>query len=414
MQVTSRSLVVWLAASALVGCGRDPVSPGGQPAALTALPRALTAPEHKVIDAANAFSFALLGKVSAAQRDSNVFVSPLSASFSLGMAMNGAASNTFDEMRSALQFGGATQQEINEGYKSLIALLTSLDPQVTTQIANSIWYRKTFPFYQTFLDAGKNYFDAEIRPLDFADVSGSLASINGWVNEKTRGKIPTILDQIETDDVMFLINAIYFNGMWRDKFDPAETRDAQFSAVDGSKQAVKLMHRQAEMSYAETDAYQAVDLPYGNAAFSMTVLLPKAGHDISEVVGSLTPASWQLATASWSTRLVELSLPKLKLSYQRMLNDDLKALGMVAPFGAADFTRMSSQGDKLYIAFVKQKTFVDVHEEGTEAAAVTVTGIKVTSAPVTIPMRIDRPYVFAIRERLSGTILFVGKIVRMP
>jgi serpin B len=168
------------------------------------------------------------------------------------------------------------------------------------------------------------------------------------------------------------------------------------------------------MSYAETDAYQAVDLPYGNAAFSMTVLLPKAGHDISEVVGSLTPASWQLATASWSTRLVELSLPKLKLSYQRMLNDDLKALGMVAPFGAADFTRMSSQGDKLYIAFVKQKTFVDVHEEGTEAAAVTVTGIKVTSAPVTIPMRIDRPYVFAIRERLSGTILFVGKIVRMP
>jgi serine protease inhibitor len=135
---------------------------------------------------------------------------------------------------------------------------------------------------------------------------------------------------------------------------------------------------------------------------------------VSEVVAALTPASWQSLTSRFGTPLVDLSIPKIKLSYERTLNDDLKALGMKAPFGVADFTRMSSQGDKLYIAFVKQKTFVDVHEEGTEAAAVTVTGIRVTSAPVAVSMRVDRPYVFVIRERLSGTILFMGKIVRMP
>ena len=397
-------------------CGQTVTDPSNRPAPLEALPRSLTVAEQKLIGAANAFTFALLEKTSAAERGTNVFISPLSASFALGMTMNGAASQTFDEMRAALQATGATQQEINDGYKSLIALLTTLDPAVQMQIANSIWYRAVFPFLPEFLDAGKTYFDAEVRGLNFDDAAGSLSTINGWVDNKTNGRIQKILEVIRAEDVMFLINAIYFKGSWRDKFDPAQTRDTPFQALDGTRQPMKLMHRLGKLSYAETPAWQAVDLPYGNSAFSMTVLLPKAGTDFESVAGSLTPASWRALTEGMTMQEVDFSLPKLRLSYERMFNDDLKALGMRRPFipGGADFTRMSTMGNELFISFVKQKAFVDINEEGTEAAAVTVVGIGVTSAPVVPVMRVDRPYLFAIRERLTGTLLFVGKIVRMP
>jgi serpin B len=415
---SSLLLCAVLATAGTSACSKDPNSPGGTPAeALTSLPRQLTIAEQKVIGASNAFAFSLFAQVNSAQRDSNVFISPLSASFALGMTLNGAANQTFDEMRTALQFGGATQQEINDGYKSLIALLLSLDPRVTMQIANSIWYQRDFPFNQSFLDVGKTNFDAEIRGLNFADVPGSLAAINGWVNTKTNGKIPSIIDSIDPDLVMFLINAIYFNGSWRTKFDASLTTDAQFQPSTGAAQPVKLMHRNDKMLYAETGTYQAVDLPYGDSAFTMTVVLPKQGQSVETVAASFSPNTWQALTNSLHVTTVDLFLPKLKLSYERQLKTDLQALGMRIPFvpDQADFTKMSTtRGRELYIKFVKQKTYVDVHEEGTEAAAVTGVGIGVTSVPLTVTMRVDRPYVFVLRERLSGTVIFMAKINRMP
>jgi serine protease inhibitor len=404
---------------AISACSDSTVGPAGsgQSPARTALPRELTASEHKVIDASNAFALSLFARVNAAQRDSNVFISPLSASMALGMALNGAAGQTFDQMRSALQFGTASQQEINDGYKSLIALLSSLDPAVKMQIANAIWYQSNFPFNQSFLDDGKTFFDAEIRGLNFADVPASLTAINGWVNTKTNGKIPTILDSIDPDLVMFLVNAIYFNGSWRTKFDPALTTDAQFQPATGPAQAVKLMHRNGKIHYAETPTFQAVDLPYGDSSFTMTVVLPKQGQTVETLAASLTSAAWQTLAASFQSTTVDLFLPKLRLSYERQLKPDLQALGMLAAFvpNWADFTKMSTtRGRDLYVKFVKQKTFVDVNEEGTEAAAVTGIGIGVTSAPLTVTMRVDRPYMFVLRERLSGTVLFVAKIARMP
>ncbi len=418
MTLTRRFWLLFLAAATATGaaCGTTPTEPGSQPAELTALPRALTSAELKVRDGANAFSFALWGRLNAAQRDTNVFVSPLSASLALGMTMNGAANQTFDEMRLALQFSGASQQEINEGYQSLLALLTSLDPSVQTRVANSIWYRIGFPFRQPFLDATRTYFDAEVRGLDFSDAAGSLRAINGWVGDKTSGKIPTILDEVKPEDVMFLINAIYFKGSWREKFDAGETASAPFHASGGATQTAQLMHRLGEAPYTQSPTWQAVDLPYGNGAFTMTVVLPKEGSDVESVAASLTPAAWQALTGALAKTKVDLSLPRLRLSYERPLNDDLKSLGMRVPFmkDVADFTPMSPMGNSLFIEFVKQKTFVDVNEEGTEAAAVTAVGIGVTSAPVVQVVRVDRPYLFLLRERLSGTVLFMGKIVRMP
>lgn len=400
----------------LAACGTstDPRT-GDVPAELKALPRALTAPEQQVVSSANDFAFALFKKVSGAQRDSNVFISPVSASMALGMTMNGAANQTFDQMRSALSFGSASQQSINDGYKGLIGLLRGLDASTTFQLANSIWYRQEFPFEQSFLETGRSYFDAEIRGMDFASPT-ALPTINGWVSDHTNGKIPKILDAITDDQVMFLINAIYFKGSWRNRFDPAQTRDAPFHAAGGVTQTAKLMHRAGDQKLliGGNADYQFAELPYGNGAWAMTIVLPSEGKDVEAIAQSLDAAAWASITSGLHERTgVDVYLPKFRLEYTRTLNDDLKALGMIDAFAAADFTRMSaSRGLDLYIQFVKQKTFVDVNEEGTEAAAATAVGIGLTSASPNFV--VDRPFIFAIRERLSGTILFMGKIVRIP
>jgi serine protease inhibitor len=398
-----------------LACSNATEPKAGEPGpVLDALPRALSTGEQKIITATNDFSFSLFRQLGAAQPDSNVFVSPLSASMALGMAMNGAAGTTFDEMRSTLGFGTAAESEIDQGYKSLITLLRGLDPSVDFRIANSIWTREGFPVTPTFTDAGRNWFDAQVGTLDFASPS-AVKTINDWVSSSTAGKIPSILDKIENDEVMFLINAIYFKGSWREKFDPAQSQSAPFHGIAGD-QPTTLMHRDGTIRFTQTPGFSAVDLPYGNSAYSMTVVLPAAGQNVDAVLASLRSAAW----STWATQFhdadVDLYLPRIKLTWERGLIPDLQALGMHAAFvdGGADFTRLSPLGDRLFISTVKQKTFVDVNEEGTEAAAVTNVGISLTSAPIRITFRVDRPYVFVIRERLSGTVLFLGAIRRMP
>ena len=404
--------VALVGAAAAMGCAGSSAEPGSRPAR-TDLPRALTAQEQQVRTSANAFSFALWRQLNTDAPNTNIFVSPLSASFALGMTMNGAAGQTFDEMRSALQFGTTPLSDIDAGYKSLITLLTSLDPGVTMQIANSIWYRNTFTVNKPFLDVATSSFDATVSPLDFGDVSGSLGKINGWVDTKTNHRISSILDGIDPNDVMFLINAIYFKAGWRDKFDPTKTVTAPFHGTTGDR-SVSLMHRLDETSYAETATYQAVDLPYGDSVFTMTVVLPKDGSSVDAVAASLTVDSWNTLTSAFRSSSVDLYLPKMKLEWQKSLIPELNALGMHAAFGAADFTPMSPLGKQLFISQVRQKAYVDVDEEGTEAAAVTVVGVTLTSAPISRQMRVDRPFIFAIRERLTGTVLFMGKVLNLP
>src|SRR5437763_1420248 len=271
--------------------------PGEQSPVLDALPRALSAGEQKIIAANNDFSFALFRRLGVAHSDSNVFVSPLSASMALGMAMNGASGTTFDEMRATLGFGAASESEIDQGYKSLIALLRGLDPAVDFRIANSIWTRTGFPVTPSFLDAGRNWFDAQVASLDFTSPT-ALSTINGWVSTATAGKIPTILDRIEDDQVMFLINAIYFKGSWRAKFDPALTIDAPFHGVGGD-QPTKLMHREGSMGYLQTPTFAAVDLPYGNSAYAMSVVLPNPGQSVDAVLASLQTGAWSTWTSQF-------------------------------------------------------------------------------------------------------------------
>ena len=403
--------VVLLAAS--VACS-NPTGSGGQPPVITALPRQLTPAEQALATSTNGFAFSLLQAVNAGTPDSNVFISPLSASMALGMALNGAATETYDEMRAALGLERRPLTELNGGYKALIELLRGLDQTVDFRIANSVWYRDTFApsIAPAFLADTKQSFDARVTGLNFASPQ-ALTTINDWVKTGTSGKIDKILDDIPGNVVMYLMNAIYFKGAWRQPFDPKRTADATFTDHRGAHASVKMMTRKGGFRLRSGSDAMVLELPYGGDAFVMTVVLPPEGTDINSFVSALTAARWNATTSGLAESSFDLYLPRFKLTWSDGLNDELKSMGMRRAFvpDGADFTRLSpTMGRNLYITDVRQKTFVDVNEEGTEAAAVTSVGVGVTSLPPSI--RLDRPFVFAIRERITGTILFVGKIVR--
>jgi serine protease inhibitor len=400
---------------ALAGCGAGSTGPGpggDPPPILTELPRALSPAELRIVEGANAFTFDLARQATRAlPPDSNAVLSPLSASMALGMALNGANGETWTAMRAALRLEGMEEADIDQGYRDLTALLRGLDARTEMLVASSMWADRRLALLPAFVDAGRSFFDAEVATLDFGSPE-ALAAINGWVNDATRDRIPKLLDHISNEEVLFLVNAIYFKGTWRTAFDPDDTRDGPFHAAHGRVMTVPLMTLKDELRYAATDDWQAVDLLYGNGAFAMTVLLPASGRTPAELLGELSPERWTELAGRFQERLVTLALPRFQVEYGRKLDEDLRALGMGIAFGAeADFSRIADVApDRLYITRVEQKTFVEVNEAGTEAAAATAVGIGIISLPEVTAVRVDRPFVFAIRERLSGAVLFLGVI----
>ncbi len=396
----------------LLGCA-DPAGTNGKPAIITQLPRQLSAAERGIVQSTPDFAVNLLKAVNTGFAGKNVFISPLSASMALGMTLNGVGGDTYAEMRQALALPDQPLNELNAGYKALIALLQSLDPKVQFNVANSIWYRDTFgpAITPKFLTDVRDAFSAEARGLDFASPQ-AVPTINSWVRDKTENKIDKILDNISSATVMYLMNAIYFKGAWRDPFTKARTAPAAFTIPAGSTVMVDMMTRRSGFRANLVSGTQVVELPYGGDAWVMTLLLPPAGISIDDFVAALTPAAWTGFTGEAAESTAQLHLPRFKLSWtDENLKGKLSLLGMNKAFvpNVADFTPLSATlGRELYISNVVQKTFVDVNEEGTEAAAVTSVGVEVTSLPAQI--RFDRPFVFAIRERLTGTVAFVGKI----
>jgi serpin B len=393
----------------LAACG-DPVGLG-EVEPITELPRALSVAEAEVIARSNRFGAELLREVLADDDRDNVILSPLSASMALGMTMNGTDGETFDAIRGGLGFEVLSQEEINDAYRGLIELLTELDPTVRFDIANSVWAREEIPFHQSFFDVVSASFEAEATALDFDDPA-SLDVINGWVNDRTNGFIDSIVDQLDPALVMLLINAIYFEASWTNAFDPADTREQLFRRADGSTVTVDMMSiSDAELGFGGGSVggagYMVVELPYGGGAFSMLVVVPDA--DVRELAAGLDDDAWAGIAEGLTPTVVDgVSIPKFELSHDTYLNDALKRMGMEVAFTpSADFTRMSPIGDQLCIAYVRQKTFMEVDERGTRAAAVTAVGIGLESFTGLVA---DRPFLIAIRERLSGTLLFVGVV----
>jgi serpin B len=385
---------------------------------IEALPRSLSVQEEQLVIAGNDFAFRLLQQVHGTAPDSNAFLAPLSASMALGMTLNGAAGTTFEEMRSTLGFGSMTLDDINEGYRNLMDLLLTLDPSVELGIGNSIWYRQDLPVRQDFLDRVAAYFDAVASQMDFASPDAARI-INDWVKDQTRGKIQEIVeDPIDAAVVMYLINAVYFKASWTHRFPKNKTEQADFFGVGGDTEPLPLMELKDTVLYAETDSYQVVDLPYGGKAFSMTLLLPRNGTSVTDLIATLDRERWEGIVESLRPEEGTVWLPRFRMEWGRELKDDLRAMGMKVPFmgGQADFSGLSDEAIQrgLYISKVKQKTYVDVNEEGTEAAGVTSVEIRETSAGGPFSFRADRPFLFLLRERFSETILFAGVLVRAP
>jgi serine protease inhibitor len=386
--------------------------PDGPPRRIEALPRELTIAEREVIDRSNDFAFELLRQVRARRTSPNTFLSPLSASMALGMTLNGAANATFDSMRVTLGFENLTQGEINRSYHDLTEMLVGLDPHVELLIANATFARQGFPFLQSFFDTVTTWFDAEAQTLDFGDPS-AVNAINQWASDNTKGLIPEVIDEIDPDLILFLLNAVYFRGDWTSQFDEAKTADAPFTLADGTEVQVPTMRDDVRYGLHPTENALLGELPYGGQAFVMDVVVPRDTATLDGLLASLDAQTW----ADWTTGLPEdyndgdprrISLPRLQLQTDDTLNAPLTNMGMGIAFDPlrADFTRLTPVGAR--IDFVKQNTYLEVDEEGTTAAAVTTVGVRPISMPM--PFVVDRPFLLVIRERLSGTILFIGAI----
>ncbi len=382
--------------------------------------RELTPSEKEVTGAANTFGINLLAKLSELDDEKeNIFISPLSISIALGMALHGAEGETQEEMKQVLEFHNMPIGDINEAYRGLLDLLPYIDPDVELLIANSMWYRIGFPVLDSYIETNKKYFDAEVDALDFSLPEASDI-MNNWVNEKTKGLIEDIVpEEIDPLTVMYLINAVYFKGDWAIQFDKEDTRDADFRLEDGSTIPVKMMHQKdsfrVSLSYQDVSV---IDLPYSDGHYSMTIVLPPQNVSIHELTGSMTSEKWQtwLGKLPDEPREIDVYIPRFTLEYEKSLVDVLQALGMRRAFSPAlaefdgIYDREKIGGENLYISNVMHKTFVDVNEEGTEAAAATSVEFGVTSAPPAF--RADSPFLMAIRESSSDTILFIGKVYK--
>jgi serpin B len=329
----------------------------------------------------------------------------------IAMTYNGAASTTKKAISQTMSFAPLTEQELNESFKSLSGLLTGIDKQVTFTSANSIWHSNQIALQPAFTGLNREFFDAEIKGLNFSD-SGSPAVINTWVKEKTKGKIEEIVESIRPDQLLFLINAIYFKGAWTYQFDKKLTQDASFQLADGSSSTVKMMAlKNASYSLYQDNSKTVVDLPYGNKQYSMTLIIPVQNKQIPDIEQEVTDENLTTWLKEANASSLDLYMPKFTLDYELQLKETLIAMGMGEAFSdQADLSRMVEGVSKgIAIGDVKHKTFIEVNEEGTEAAAVTSVDIVVTSMPPAV--YVNKPFLFMIREKSTGTVLFIGKIM---
>jgi len=334
----------------------------------------------------NTFAFNLLKTVYANEQEGkNLLLSPLSASFSFLILNNGASGNTQEEIQQTLGYDGVSRDVINVYAQKLVDAMQKLDSRTTVESANSIWIQKDFQVIDAFKQVNLKYFEADTKNVDFGKQT-TLNQINSWVSEKTNGKIPTILNTLPDPLArMMLMNALYFKGYWKDPFDKKLTANAVFRTSAGEEQTVPTMMQNGISRYTKVGNSSAVELPFGNEAFSLVVVLPGEDTPISTVVEQIDNDWWEKITdfdktayemaAQKRAYSVHLEIPRFKLEYERSLVGDLKVLGMQLPFDleAADFSLISK--DELFVSEVKQKAFAQMDENEMEAAAVTIINI---------------------------------------
>lgn len=372
----------------------------------------LTEKTARLLEAENDFGFELFRLVYKTETEhENIMISPLSVSLALAMTYNGANRETKTAMEKTLKVYGLTPDDINKSYFDLVNALKSLDKKVLLEIANAIYYRNDFMVENSFIKTNQQYYNAEVSALDFSSPQ-ALNTINGWVAEKTHDKIETILDEIKPSHVMFLLNAIYFKGIWAKEFNTKSTETLPFYLENETNIQTETMQRLDTLPYTSNDLFSAVQLSYGKGSYNMYVFLPNPEKNIQDIVDKLDADNWETWMKSFGVKQnVDIKFPKFKYEYDANLNDVLTEMGMGVAFtGAADFTGINRDGD-LSIDYVKHKSFIEVNEEGTEAAAVTIVAIDRTSAgPQNISFYVNRPFFYAITEKSTGAVLFMGTV----
>jgi serpin B len=364
--------------------------------------------QQQKVSGDNSFTLKLFKNLDSANTaGNNLFVSPLSVSFALGMTSNGANGTTLDAFKKTLNFSGLTQDQVNAYYQTLLNNLPELDPNTTVKIANSIWYNQNFSALPKFLQTNNSYFNAKVQALDFSN-SSSVNTINSWVDTQTNGAIPSIVSQIQSSDEMYLVNAIYFKSIWNEKFDPAKTSPLPFTLADNSQVQTSFMDGKVDFKRFDNSEVHVFELPYSNSRYSMVIAMPETGTSVTQLAAGLDSAKWNLWMKSLNSTNSDLKLPKFKFSYSTNLNNPLAELGLGIAFsGNADFSGINSS-TPLQISRVDQKAYIDVDESGTTAAAATVVAVGTTAVPNPPPTVIDHPFIFVIRQVNTGLILFAG------
>lgn len=363
-----------------------------------------------MIESNNTFAFNILSRISQNEGNAkNIFISPLSIYSALSMAANGANGKTYEAFENTLSYpyqGDENFQKLSELYQ----LLQSDNENITIEIANSLWADDQFEVKQKYKDETVEYFHAEVNQADFR-LPGTVDIINGWIEEKTHNKIQKMLSGISPDEVLFLINAIYFKADWKYEFNPENNQDMSFSPENGSSVEVEYMTRESDLKYFSNDLFGAIKLPYIDSNYSMVILLPNMNKTSEEIIDSLNSDLWKEMKEGFQNKTVTLNLPKFKFEYGvKNINSELIDLGLGIAFtNKADFTNISDT--KLAISRVLHKAFIEVNEKGSEAAAVTVVGFVTTSVdPNHVYFNVNRPFIFAICEESTNTVLFIGRV----
>lgn len=369
----------------------------------------LTRAEQDLVNESNNFAFSLFRQVTS---DKSEIVSPISITYALGMLNNGAAGETQKEINKVLGFGTAGADSINAFCRKMLTEAPTLDKLTKVMIANTIYMNKDYELKSDFINKAKTFYDAEPETRDFHD-GKTMDVINQWASDHTEKMIEKVLNEqsFNPDAVSYLLNAIYFKGTWAEKFDKDNTKDETFKGYSADKQ-VPMMHQEHEFNYTETDDCQALCLPYGNKAYRMTILLPKEGKTINDVLKNLTAESWE-RYQFMDRAYVDLKLPRFESTTDVGLNDIMSALGMPRAFDPylAEFPNFCNV--PTFIGMMKQVAKIKLNEEGTEAAAVTVIGEYVSAIEPSEPQHVqffaNRPFLYVISEQSTGAIFFIGQ-----
>lgn len=364
--------------------------------------------QYDLLQRNNDFALQLFQRTAGMQ---SVVLSPLSVTYLMSMLAEGAEGETDRQILRTLGWEGVTHTELQTLCHELLTKTPLIDPSTTLSVANCLAVHQSLSLQKEYVKQLKSQYMAEVKRLDFSKPA-AIEAINGWCYDRTQGMIPKIIDKLSPEDRLVIMNAIYFNGTWKEKFRTEETREEQFFGYTRDLVRLPMMHQEEEFYYTANTNYTAVSLPYGQGNYAMTILLPSEQNSLKTLASSLTAGELHALSRNMERCLVDLKLPRFTIENEITLNDMLMALGATNLFDSrkADFRGMSKE--PLFLSKMLQKAKIEVSEEGTKAAAVTA-GIMTMSAlrpePRKVEFHANRPFLYLITERSSGAIYFIGQ-----